>query len=83
MINVCSEIQELINFLFTPEMKKDFKESIINEIVSSEHVAMYHTCKQYGMSDENIKKAISEHTKKAFTEINLKAFDLGFNAAAS
>jgi len=33
------------------------------------------------LSAENIKQAISEKTKKAFADINLKAFDLGFKAA--
>lgn len=34
------------------------------------------------LSDENIRQAIKTRTKKAFVEINLKAFDLGFAAAA-
>lgn len=34
------------------------------------------------LSVENIKTAIETRTKKAFTEINLKAFELGFNEAA-
>jgi indolepyruvate ferredoxin oxidoreductase beta subunit len=34
------------------------------------------------LSDENIRQAISTRTKKAFVETNLKAFDLGFAAAA-
>lgn len=33
------------------------------------------------LSAENIKQAISTKTKKAFVDINLKAFDLGFEAA--
>ncbi len=33
------------------------------------------------LSAENVKKAISTRTKKAFVDINLKAFELGFNAA--
>ncbi len=35
------------------------------------------------VSAENIKKAIAARTKKSFTDINLKAFDLGYAAAAS
>lgn len=34
------------------------------------------------LSDENIRQAIMTRTKKAFVETNLKAFDLGFAAAA-
>ena len=34
------------------------------------------------LTDENIKEAIRTKTKKAFVEMNLKAFDLGFFAAA-
>lgn len=34
------------------------------------------------VSAENIKIAIASRTKKAFTDINLKAFDLGFKAAS-
>lgn len=33
------------------------------------------------LSKENIRQAITTRTKKAFVEINLKAFDLGFAAA--
>ena len=35
------------------------------------------------ISADNIKKAIAGHTKKAFVDINLKAFDLGFETAAA
>lgn len=35
------------------------------------------------VSAENIKIAIASRTKKTFTDINLKAFDLGFQAAAA
>jgi indolepyruvate ferredoxin oxidoreductase beta subunit len=35
------------------------------------------------VSAENIKIAIASRTKKSFTDINLKAFDLGFKAAAA
>lgn len=35
------------------------------------------------ISADNIKKAIAVHTKKAFVDTNLKAFDLGFAAAAA
>lgn len=35
------------------------------------------------VSADNIKKAIAGHTKKAFVDTNLKAFDLGFAAAAA
>lgn len=35
------------------------------------------------ISGDNIKKAIAVHTKKAFVDTNLKAFDLGFAAAAA
>ncbi len=35
------------------------------------------------ISADNIKKAIAGHTKKAFVDTNLKAFDLGFAAAAA
>jgi indolepyruvate ferredoxin oxidoreductase beta subunit len=35
------------------------------------------------LSTDNFKAAIATKTKKAFTEINLKAFDLGFSAAAA
>ena len=34
------------------------------------------------LSEENVKEAIVTRTKKAFTEINLKAFELGYAAAA-
>jgi indolepyruvate ferredoxin oxidoreductase beta subunit len=34
------------------------------------------------LSEENVKEAIMTRTKKAFTEINLKAFELGYAAAA-
>lgn len=34
------------------------------------------------LSPENIKTAIKTRTKQAFVDINLKAFDLGFDAAA-
>ena len=34
------------------------------------------------ISRENVEQAIKSKTKKAFTEMNLKAFDLGFAAAA-
>ncbi len=34
------------------------------------------------LSEENVKEAIVTRTKKAFTEMNLKAFELGFVAAA-
>jgi indolepyruvate ferredoxin oxidoreductase beta subunit len=33
------------------------------------------------LSEENVKEAIMTRTKKAFTEINLKAFELGYAAA--
>ncbi len=35
------------------------------------------------ISADNIKKAIAGHTKKDFVDTNLKAFDLGFAAAAA
>jgi indolepyruvate ferredoxin oxidoreductase beta subunit len=35
------------------------------------------------LSEENVKEAIMTRTKKAFTEINLKAFELGYAAADS
>lgn len=34
------------------------------------------------LSSEMVKKAISDKTKKAFVDMNLKAFDLGFDAAS-
>jgi indolepyruvate ferredoxin oxidoreductase beta subunit len=34
------------------------------------------------LSAENVKTAIRTRTRKAFVETNLKAFDLGFAAAA-
>ncbi|MBF0527203.1 MAG: pyruvate ferredoxin oxidoreductase, partial [Deltaproteobacteria bacterium] len=34
------------------------------------------------VSVDHIKAAIAANTKKAFAEINAKAFDLGFKAAA-
>ena len=33
------------------------------------------------LSADDVKAAINERTKKAFIEINQKAFDLGFSAA--
>jgi len=35
------------------------------------------------VSEENVKAAIKSSTKKAFVDLNLKAFDLGFEAAAA
>jgi indolepyruvate ferredoxin oxidoreductase beta subunit len=35
------------------------------------------------LSEKDVKTAISTKTKKAFTDINLKAFELGYNAAES
>jgi indolepyruvate ferredoxin oxidoreductase beta subunit len=34
------------------------------------------------LTTENVKTAIRTRTRKAFVETNLKAFDLGFEAAA-
>ena len=34
------------------------------------------------LTEENIKTAIRTKTKQAFVDINIKAFDLGFAAAA-
>ena len=35
------------------------------------------------LSKENVKEAIRTRTKKAFAEMNLKAFELGYAAAAA